>query len=238
MWRPFRNKDTGRRRGTETGFPAARPLLGRGGFRVFLMCCLCCGACGGGEGDGHAYPSLLTGFVEIHTDAGGTGTRFVTDDGKTYAINSPIRGLQPDTAYRLVCGYEVTAGYRAGCPVAKVYTVEAVNLLKPEEGPPDNDDPLAVASIWDGGNYLNLHLSPKTQGGTQEWGYRTDSTRPSPTGTVYHLSLCHRQGGDPYSYSTTVYASLPLRPLGLREGDSIAFAVLTFDGRKTWWFGF
>ena len=89
-----------------------------------------------------------------------------------------------------------------------------------------------------GGDYLNLHLAPKTQGGRQEWGYRTDSTRSSYTGTIYHLSLYHRQPGDPYSYSTTVYASLPLLPLGLQEGDSIAFTVLTFDGRKTWQFGF
>lgn len=222
----------------KTDFPLFRLLPERWKACLFLIGCLCCTACGDDEEDGYVYPSLLTEFVEVYTDAKGNGTQFVTDDGKIYAINSPIQGLQPDAAYRLVCGYEVTADYQEGHPVAKIYTVETVNLLKLKEEPSDTDDPLAVASIWNGGNYLNLHLMPKTQGGTQEWGYRTDSTRSSHTGTIYHLSLYHRQPGDPYSYSTTVYASLPLLPLGLQEGDSIAFTILTFDGRKTWRFGF
>ena len=224
--------------GLKTGFPLFRFLPERGKACLFLIGCLCCTACSDDEEDGYVYPSLLTEFVEVYTDARGNGTHFVTDDGKIYAINSPIQGLQPDAAYRLVCGYEVTADYQEGHPVAKVYTAETVNLLKPKEEPSDDDAPLAINSIWHGGDYLNLHLAPKTQRGRQEWGYRTDSTRSSYTGTIYHLSLYHRQPGDPYSYSTTVYASLPLLPLGLQEGDSIAFTVLTFDGRKTWQFGF
>ena len=163
----------------KTDFPLFRFLPERWTACLFLIGCLCCTACGDDEEDGYVYPSLLTEFVEVYTDAKGNGTQFVTDDGKIYAINSPIQGLQPDAAYRLVCGYEVTADYQGGHPVAKIYTVETVNLLKQKEEPSDTDDPLAVASIWNGGNYLNLHLMPKTQGGTQEWGYRTDSTRLS-----------------------------------------------------------
>ena len=155
----------------KTDFPLFRFLPERWTACLFLIGCLCCTACGDDEEDGYVYPSLLTEFVEVYTDAKGNGTQFVTDDGKIYAINSPIQGLQPDAAYRLVCGYEVTADYQEGHPVAKIYTVETVNLLKLKEEPSDTDDPLAVASIWNGGNYLNLHLMPKTQGGTQEWGY-------------------------------------------------------------------
>ena len=169
----------------KTDFPLFRFLPERWTACLFLIGYLCCTACGDDEEDGYVYPSLLTEFVEVYTDAKGNGTQFVTDNGKIYAINSPIQGLQPDAAYRLVCGYEVTADYQEGHPVAKIYTVETVNLLKQKEEPSDTDDPLAVASIWNGGIYLNLHLMPKTQGGTQEWGYRTDSTRSSHTGTVY-----------------------------------------------------
>ena len=153
----------------KTDFPLFRFLPERWTACLFLIGCLCCTACGDDEEDGYVYPSLLTEFVEVYTDAKGNGTQFVTDNGKIYAINSPIQGLQPDAAYRLVCGYEVTADDQEGHPVAKIYTVETVNLLKLKEESSDTDDPLAVASIWNGGNYLNLHLMPKTQGGTQEW---------------------------------------------------------------------
>ncbi len=231
------NKDmerhSGRRAAQTPPFPAtAWKML------VFLVCLTVCTACGDDGEYGRAYPSILTEFVELYTDSSGNGTLFATDDGRTYAVNSPIQDLKPDAVYRLVLGYEVTDDSWEGHTVARVYTAETVNVLEQKEEPVDEDDPVAVASIWEEGNYLNLHLVPKTQGGKQEWGYRTDSVRPSLTGENHHLSLCHRQSGDAFSYSVTVYASLPLRPLGLREGDSIVFSVLTFDGRKTWRFGF
>lgn len=114
----------------KTDFPLFRFLPERWTACLFLIGCLCCTACGDDEEDGYVYPSLLTEFVEVYTDAKGNGTQFVTDNGKIYAINSPIQGLQPDAAYRLVCGYEVTADDQEGHPVAKIYTVETVNLLK------------------------------------------------------------------------------------------------------------
>ena len=128
----------------KTDFPLFRFLPERWTACLFLIGYLCCTACGDDEEDGYVYPSLLTEFVEVYTDAKGNGTQFVTDNGKIYAINSPIQGLQPDAAYRLVCGYEVTADYQEGHPVAKIYTVETVNLLKQKEEPSDTDDPLAV----------------------------------------------------------------------------------------------
>ena len=94
-----------------------------------------------------------------------------------------------------------------------------------------------VGPVWHGGNYLNLQLTPKTQGGEQQWNYRVDSVSLSTGRQVHHLSLWHSQPDDPFSYSTTVYASLPLRQLeGLQPGDSLTFTVLTFDGPKTWQF--
>ena len=94
--------------------------------------------------------------------------------------------------------------------------------------------------VWRGGGYLNLQLTPKTQGGTQLWGYRTDSVRTAASGQAfYHFSLYHRQPDDPYSYSATVYASLPLFQVdGLQPGDSLSFTALTFEGRKTWRFAY
>lgn len=205
---------------------------------VLGLCALLCAACGRDDDDGTPYPSLVTEFVELQTDGSGQGTRFTTDGGAGYAVNTPLQGLHPDAFYRIVCGYEVTGEMRDGLPLARVYTVDNVVLLQAVDEPSADDDPTGIVAVWCGGAYLNLQLSPKTQGGTQLWGYRTDSVTPGPDGRrTVHLSLYHRQPDDPYSYSTTVYASLPLiQTADLQEGDSLTFTGLTFDGRKTWRF--
>ena len=192
------------------------------------------------EDDGYFYPSLITEFAELQADGTGTGVSFTTDGGEDYAINSPLGGLQPDAVYRVVCGYEPTGGLRDGLPVARLYTLENAVLLQPSEAPSAEDEPTGVTAVWRGGGYLNLQLTPKTQGGTQLWGYRTDSVRTAASGQAfYHFSLYHRQPDDPYSYSATVYASLPLFQVdGLQPGDSLSFTALTFEGRKTWRFAY
>ena len=203
---------------------------------LLLLCVFLFIACGKDEEDDYFYPSLITEFVELLSDETGLGTSFTTDGGETYAANTPLQGLQPESVYRIVCGYEPTGDNRDGLPVARIYTVDNVTLLQPVEEPSADDEPTGVAAIWPGGGYLNLQLTPETQGGTQLWGYRVDSVRPASEGhQTFHLSLYHRQPGDPYSYSATVYASLPLFQLeGFQEGDSLTFTTLTFDGRKTW----
>ena len=192
------------------------------------------------EDDGYFYPSLITEFAELQADGTGTGVSFTTDGGEDYAINSPLGGLQPDAVYRVVCGYEPTGGLRDGLPVARLYTLENAVLLQPSEAPSAEDEPTGVAAVWRGSDYVNLHLLPETQGGTQLWGYRTDSVRSTSSGRAYyHFSLYHRQPDDPYSYSTTTYASLPLFQVEeLQPGDSLTFTGLTFDGLKTWHFNY
>ncbi len=209
------------------------------GWWAWLVCSLCCAACSDDEYV-YVYPSLLTEFVELYSDESGNGTHFTTDNGNTYAINTPLQGLQAHAVYRLVCGYELTEEYQEDYPVAKLYTLESVVVLQEEDTVADADagDPTGLTAIWRGGDYLNLQLAPKTQGGEQEWNYRTDSITTSASGCrTFHLSLCHRQLDDPYSYSTTVYASLPLYNVGtLQKGDSLTFAIQTFDSRRVWHF--
>lgn len=203
-----------------------------------VLCALFLTACGDEEDD-FVYPSLLTEFVELYTDDVGNGTLLTTDGGSTYAVQTPLQGLQPEAVYRIVCGYELTGESQGNYPIVKVYTAENVYVLDEKAGNSEDDAPTGVAGIWRGGKYLNFHLNPKTQGGFQEWGFRMDGVRPSSTGKTYQLSLYHRQPDDPYSYTTDVYASLPLGSLEeLQAGDSIAFTVLTFDGQKTWRFAY
>ena len=66
----------------KTDFPLFRFLPERWTACLFLIGYLCCTACGDDEEDGYVYPSLLTEFVEVYTDAKGNGTQFVTDNGR------------------------------------------------------------------------------------------------------------------------------------------------------------
>lgn len=209
---------------------------------VWGTCCLCLlfgGACSNDEDETEAYPALITEFVDIQTDDAGNGCLLITDKGTVYAINQPLKDLRPNVVYRIIGGYVLTGRTNGPYQIVELRTAENITLLNPVEDPSGDDAPVQVTSIWKSGAYLNFNLSPKTQGGQHEWGYRVDGIRETETGQTYDLSLYHRQPGDPYSYSTTVYASLIIGKIGeLQQGDSIAFSVLTFDGHRTWRFAY
>lgn len=209
---------------------------------VWGICSLClffCGACSEDEDETEAYPALITEFVDIYTDENGNGYLLVTDKGTVYAINKPLENLRPNVAYRIIGGYVLTDRQSGPYQVVELRTAENITLLSLVEEPSGDDAPIQVTSIWKSGAYLNFNLSPKTQGGKHEWGYRIEGVRETQTGQTYDLSLYHRQPGDPYSYSTTVYASLIIDKIGeLQQGDSITFTVLTFDGNRTWKFAY
>ena len=55
--------------------------------------------------DEHFYEKERKGKI---MDLSGGGIRFTTDSQKIYAISSPVKELQADAVYRVVCGYEPT----------------------------------------------------------------------------------------------------------------------------------
>lgn len=204
---------------------------------IFIFCILF-SACQKEE-DQYVYPSIIKEFTDLISDQEGKGILFMTDSQNLYSIQSPIEKFQPNGIYRVVCGYETTGEYNDTLPVAKVYQLYAVEILAgKDEETPAGTDPTGVTAVWRSPRYINLQLMPKTQGGEQEWGYRTDSITPSSTGRIIHLSLFHNQADDPYAYSTTVYASLPLSALNLQKGDSLTFTIQTFENSKTWHFAY
>lgn len=182
-----------------------------------------------------SYPSLITDFAELYTDTYGNLYQIQPDRQPAYYIDSPIAGYLPSTEYRGVCTYTFSS---LDSTAVHLYGLERVSLLQDStRSAYPGTDPLQAVSLWDGGNFINLHLSVKTQNGTHYLGYRLDSIRIAPNRqrTVY-MTLYHNQNNDPLSYSQKVYASLSKSSLNaiIQEGDSICIYIHTFEGLKHW----
>ncbi len=157
-----------------------------------------------------AYPNLLTEIMDGITNNSGTLTTLFTDNGIRYTVTNPQSGLVANAMYRCLCDYTLDNNN------ATIYSLSGVYLLR-DSTVIATADPLTIVSAWQTKRYINIHLSTKTQGGTQYFGYITDSI----IGQHVYLSLHHRQNGDPEAYSTNVYASIPL--------DSIKGNVITLQ---------
>ena len=182
------------------------------------------------------YPSIVTEMADLYTNQAGSITRFVLDNGKEYKISNTQSGFHARSLYRVLCGF-VPNGNEA-----TLYQLQGAYILRDSTQLAQRKDPTNIVSVWRTARYVNLHLASKTQGGTQHWGYLTDSIVCSPQAdgdTLVHafLSLYHNQNADPASYTDDVYASIPLdsiKPLKDKgETGKITLSVNTFAGTKT-----
>ena len=198
------------------------PLKGVGGSLLLLLFISC-----KGDDSSDFYPNVITEFVMIRTDDAGTMVELTTDDERTYTITNPQSGYNKNVKYRAVCGF-VPDGQKA-----TLYHATSAYLLRDSTELDYEPDAVSVVSVWRSGHFINMQLSPLTQGGKQYWGYRIDGK----SGNTTHIGLHHRQNGDPLSYTQTVYASLPIDNLDMVPvGDSIALHIKTFNGDKVWKF--
>ena len=192
---------------------------------LFAVCLIF--SCKGGDDTSDVYPNVVTEFAVIRTNDAGTMVEFTTDDGRTYAISNPQEGYKKNFRYRAVCGYV------PDMQKAYLYHATEAYLLRDSTELAIEPDAIKVTSVWQSGRYINMHLSPLTQGGRQYWGYRIGEVR----GRTTHITLHHRQNGDPLSYTATVYASLPVDSLkAIPAGDSLALHIKTFNGEQVWAF--
>jgi hypothetical protein len=178
------------------------------------------------------YPNLITEFVEMNADANGQISSITNDDGRTYLLTRTYSGYKANAAYRTVCGYVL--GFSGTDTTATVYKTLQVHVLADStKSAFSKTDALGVQSIWQRGHYVNFILLPQTQGGTHRYAYRIDSLPPHHV----YVTLLHDQNSDPTSYTTTHYASLPLRGIAsLQSGDTLTVAVNTTGGLRRWMF--
>ena len=194
------------------------------GLLLLLLLLVCCKD---GDDSSDFYPNVVTEFAMIRTDDAGTMTEFTTDDERTYTIVNPQTGYKANTRYRAVCGY-VPDGQNA-----RLYNATGAYMLRDSTELAYEPDPIKVTSVWQSGRFINMQLAPLTQGGIQYWGYRIDEV----SGNTTHISLHHRQNGDPLSYTQTVYASLTTDDFEtIPAGDNIALHIKTFKGEQVWTF--
>lgn len=203
--------------------------------RYGLLSGILCGfaACNGEEDNETPYPSLITELGDFPSDEAGIVRTFRCDNGTDFQLETPLTGNQPNTVYRQVCSYESVGSTPS---TIRLYSLTAVRVLRDSTERPQAADPTPVTSVWRGGNYINLMMNPRTQGGTQYWGYRTDSLHITDDNRrCLYLSLHHNANNDPSSYTTTVYASIPLDELKqIRPGDSIVLKAFQPTKVKEW----
>lgn len=173
--------------------------------------------------DDAPYPAIVTEMADCPTDAQGKMTQIVLDDDTRLALTNPQTGLKASVTYRALAGFTRQSGN-----LATLYSLRAAVLLRDSTAVAQSD-PTHVVSLWQTSRYINLHLRPMThaQAEGHTWGYVVDSI----VGGHAYLRLHHRQGPDPTSYSTDVYASIPL---GGIEADRYTLTIQTFQGKREW----
>ena len=129
------------------------------------------GACGE---DDYVYPNVLTDMIDLKTDHTGTGRYLITDEGTEWRIQSRtgLDGLAPDTTYRTVTMYAPLTDSEEAEKEAMLYNTQLVISpvpLSESKFKEIKTDPVAIQSIWRGGNYLNLILQVKVK--DQKHGY-------------------------------------------------------------------
>ena len=195
-----------------------RPLL------IFGIICLMTfvSSCSNNEDD--TYPSIISEMADLYTNNQGVMEKFTTDAGVTYNVVNGIGELKANAMYRILCGY-VPLGQDA-----KIYQAQSAYYLK-DSTAIAKTDPTGVKSAWRAGRYINMYLSPLTQGGRQYWGFITDSIKDGHA----WVSLYHNQNNDPLSFTQPTYASLPVDSIkGIQEGEIITLCINTFNGPQTW----
>ncbi len=201
-------------------------------FLSLLFCIAVLPSC---SEDEEVWPSVRSDIGLLTTSSAGQAQMFCPDGkGFSEVANGPM-GLVPDSTYRVIATY-----YAQGDQIT-LTGLQSVMVAFPRRYDTEKNDPLDVVSAWRSDGYVNLRLSVKTRKQTtQYFGVIDRPTDSWPDGRrTAHAALYHDQGGDPLSFSETLYFSLPLSAYDglLTTGDTLLLHVNTFDeGEKTWAF--
>ncbi len=197
---------------------------------VFAIMALAFTAC---SNDYNAAPNYEMLYADILTDAKGTGSVLLTDNGELLQIINPFNGMKADTTYRCVAyivrqegGVHVAASTLAVCGIPKTFKEDEIRT-----------DSVKMQSIWRSGSYVNLTLLIPHRDKQHEFSYIDRGITVNGDG---HKTLCiqlyHNANNDFPAFTTTCYLSCSLKPYGeqLQTGrDSIRFIINEYTKGQT-----
>lgn len=190
--------------------------------------------------DDYVYPNVLTDMIDLKTDNTGTGRYLITDEGTQWSIQSRtgLDGLAPDTTYRTVTMYAplTDAGSTAG--EAILYNTQLIisPIPLPEAKFKEiKTDPVAIQSLWRGGNYLNMILQVKAKDQQHGYHFIENKLENKDGEQTLYLTLYHDNNNDIEGFDRKVYLSIPLWSYSgiLHPGDKIVFNINTYKEGMT-----
>ena len=165
--------------------------------------------------DDYVYPNVLTDMIDLKTDHTGTGRYLITDEGTEWRIQSRtgLDGLAPDTTYRTVTMYAPLTDSEEAEKEAILYNTQLV--ISPVPLPESKfkeikTDPVAIQSIWRGGNYLNLILQVKVKDQKHGYHFIENKLENKDGEQTLYLTLYHDRNNDIEGFNRKVYLSVPL----------------------------
>ena len=191
--------------------------------------------------DDYRYPSVITDYACLLTDATGQPERLRLDNGNTYPIAltdeyreayTQLPTYKTDTTYRVISMYELGAD-----SAAHIYSMAQTISVAPtplREGETLYQDPVYLQSIWLSGGYMNIVIELKALDGRHSIGF-VDTTSEGMQGK--EITFYHNAHDDVESYRQKLYASIPLIPLreDLQQGDTLRFVINLYDEGITQW---
>lgn len=200
---------------------------------VFSLLALLC-SCGDAAED-YRYPSVITDYACLLTDAFGRPELLHLDNGDLHSIaftdeyleaHSDKVAYKADTTYRVACVYELTADDKVNI-YSLAHTVSVVPTpLQREEVL--MQDPAYLQSIWLSGGYLNMVVEIKALEVKHTIGF-VDTTPEGMNGKEF--TFYHDDNNDIESYRQQLYISIPLAPFDseLEQSDTLRFVINQFE---------
>lgn len=190
--------------------------------------------------DDYVYPNVLTEMIDLKTDNTGTGRYLITDEGTEWNIQARtgLDGLVPDTTYRTVTMYAPLTTDGTTEKEAVLYNTQLVlsPIPLPEAKFKDiKTDPVAIQSIWRGGNYLNMILQVMVKDRQHTYHFIENKLENKDGEQTLYLTLYHDRNSDIEGFDRKVYLSVPLWAYAhiLRKGDKIVFNINTYKEGMT-----
>ena len=182
-------------------------------------------------GDDYYYPSVVTDYTCLLTNASGQPHLLRLDNGSTYPItfaDEADKGsvYKADTTYRIISIYELGAD-----SIALIHSMANTVSHIPttlRSGETLHQDPAYLESCWLSGGFLNMVIELKALDGKHNIGF-IDTTPTSMKGKEF--TFYHRIISDVEAYRQKLYGSIPLKPFNeeLQQGDTLRFVINTYN---------